>query len=154
MRLTHRLRATLLAVAGAAGLSGCVVGDRLLGNYTGPLPAKADLVEEAVVIRDLSRDPSGPWAGLVTSAWLDRVSYLEAGKLRSVDRVILAVTRNVAARIDSLDLAVGDTVVVTTRYGNVHRGGTRRGVIPGWPGEGHHDYPSGFHNLIEVRRRE
>lgn len=143
----------LLWTLATATLSGCVVGDLLLGNYRGPLPEQVDLVEEEVIIRDLSRDSSGPRAGLVTSTFLDRVRYLASGDLKSVNRVVFGQTWTLGARIDSLGIAVGDTVIITTEYANVHRGGTAVGVIPDWPGTGDHTYPVGWHIVREIRRK-
>jgi hypothetical protein len=142
----------LLAVATALFLAGCNAWDRWAGNYIGPLPQRADLSEEVVIVRHASRDGSGPRAGLVTSMYLDRVSYIESGRLRSVDRVILGQTWTLGPRIDSLNIGIGDTVIVSTEYGNVNRGGPPKGAIPDWPGTGHHDYPVGWHVVTQIRR--
>jgi hypothetical protein len=152
--LVIRCRARcLLLVLACLGLSACNVWDRLLGNYTGPLPARADLTEEQVIVRQLLRDASGIRGGQVTSVYVDRVSYLSSGRLKSVDRVILGQTFTLGPRIDSLAVVVGDTVVVSTEYANVHRGGTAPGIVPDWPGTGHHDYPVGWHIVTQIRRK-
>jgi hypothetical protein len=86
--------------------------------------------------------------------FLDRVRYLEAGDLKSVNRVIMGQTWTFGARIDSLGIGVGDTVIVSTDYANIHRGGTPKGAIPSWPGTDRHDYPVGLHLLTDIRRKQ
>ncbi len=152
-RAPRRGRALLLSALAAATLSACVVGDVLLGNYRGPLPEQVNLVEEEVIVRGLSRDSSGPRTGLVTSTFLDRVRYLSSGDLKSVNRVIFGQTWTLGARIDSLGIAVGDTVIISTEYASVHRGGTAVGVVPEWPGTGEYSYPVGWHIVKEIRRK-
>ncbi|HEX8320510.1 hypothetical protein [Longimicrobium sp.] len=134
--------------------SGCELIDRLAGEYDGKRPAKENVVSEAVIIRSFQRDPAGTAeAGRLRRIYLDRVRYLDARAFHDVNRIILGETGDLTAFIESLNLAVGDTVVVSTDYQGVYHGGAATGVVPNWPGDRYIDYPVAVHRLVEIRRK-
>lgn len=147
-RTPHRL----LLVLACAGLPACTAWDRVMGNYTGPMPQKTDLAAEEVVIRSVRRDPEGSAQGRVGYMHLDRVRYLRSDP-RSVNRVVLGQPQALSARVDSLGLEVGDTVLIWTQYASVYRGGAAEGTVPDWPGSGWSDYPVAIHQLTDIRRK-
>lgn len=146
-----RMLALCLAIP---GLAGCELIDRLAGEYDGKMPAKADVVSEAVIIRSFQRDPAGTAeAGRLRRIYLDRVRYLDARDFHDVNRIILGETGDFTAHIESLNLGVGDTVVVSADYQGVYHGGAATGVVPNWPGDRYIDYPVAVHRLTEIRRK-
>lgn len=135
----------------AAG--GCRLYGELVSDYYGPMPSKADLPQEVVIVRSFRRDPEDPEIGRLRQMHLDRVRYIEARDFHSVNRVVLGESGALTAAIESLNLAVGDTVVVSGEYQGGYRGGAASGVVPNWPGDRYVDYPVAVHRLLEIRRK-
>jgi hypothetical protein len=146
-----RIVAALLLMGVVTG--GCHWYGELVGEYSGPMPAKADLSQETVIVRSFSRDPAGPEAGKLRNMHLDRVRYIQARDFDDVNRVVLGETGELTAHVESLNLAVGDTVVVSGEYQGVYRGGAASGVVPNWPGDRYVDYPVAVHRLLEIKRK-
>ena len=147
------LRVFVLLLA-ATLATGCDLIDRLAGEYSGPMPKKVDVVDEAVIVRQFARDPAGtPEAGRLRRMHLDRVAYIDAGDFSDVNRVIAGETGDLTALVESLNLAIGDTVIITGKYQGVYHGGAATGVVPNWPGDRYIDYPVAVHRLLEITRK-
>jgi hypothetical protein len=147
VRVSVLLLATML-------VSGCELIDRLAGEYSGPMPKMVDVVDEAVIVRQFARDPAGtPEAGRLRRMHLDRVRYIDARAFSDVNRVIAGETGDLTALIESLNLVIGDTVVISAKYQGVYHGGAATGVVPNWPGDRYIDYPVAVHRLLEIRRK-
>lgn len=140
----------LAAMAFAAG--GCNWIDRLAGEYSGPMPAQTDLHQETVIVRAFGRNPAGSNQGALRTMHLDRIRYLDVDGFNDVNRVILGETGELTDYVESLNLEIGDTVVISTDYQGVYHGGAASGVIPNWPGDEYIDYPVAVHRLLEIRR--
>jgi hypothetical protein len=146
-----RAASALLLLAVAA--SGCHWYGELVGEYSGPMPAKSNLLHEVVIVRSFRRDPEGPEAGRLRRMHLDRVRYIKAGDFGDVNRVVLGETGELTARVEALNLAIGDTVVISSEYAGLYRGGAASGVVPNWPGDRYVDYPVGVQRLLEIKRK-
>lgn len=143
------LRLALL-VSSLIALPACDgVMDRLSGTYHGPLPAREDLVQELVVVREVEGSRGGP-----QRLTLDRQRYLDAGRPHAIDRVVFAYTGRVVDQVAALDLAVGDSLVVSTQFFQMAEGGGDMHV-PDWPGRAAAramDYPVAAHWLVTSSR--
>lgn len=142
------LRISLLAVT-LIGLPACdSVMTWLSGAYDGPLPAREDLVQELVVVREVEGSPGQP-----QRLTLDRVRYLDAGRPHAIDRVIFAYIGRAMEQLVGLELAAGDSLVVDTDFFQMGEGaGDMR--VPNWPGRAARkslEYPVGAHWLVSVR---
>jgi len=139
--------AVLFAVAGCKGIA-----RDLMGIYDGPPPSTASLSSERVVLRTIFRHPEKASGEPILALYLDRVSFLDAGKLKSVDRLVVGSVYEIRARVDALDLAVGDTLIVSTRYDGVTQSGPGPSTVPGWAGYRYLEYPVASHVLTSVER--
>lgn len=148
---TMRAASALLLVGIAA--SGCHWYGELVGEYSGPMPAEGNLLQEVVIVRSFGRDPAGPEVGRLRRMHLDRVRYIQGRDLDDVNRVVLGETGELTAQVESLKLAIGDTVVISTEFAGLYRGGAASGVVPNWPGDGYVDYPVAVHRLLEIKRK-
>ncbi|CAA9358899.1 MAG: hypothetical protein AVDCRST_MAG68-4239 [uncultured Gemmatimonadetes bacterium] len=137
----------LLAAGGCEGLA-----RDLLGIYDGPRPSTASLSSEHVILRTIYRHPEKASGEPILALYLDRVSFLDAGKLKSVDRLIVGRTREVQSQVEALGLAVGDTLVVSTRYNGETLSGPGPSTVPGWAGYRYEDYPIASHVLTSVEK--
>jgi hypothetical protein len=146
-----RAASVLLLTGVAAG--GCGWFGELVGEYSGPMPAKGNLAQEVVIVRSFQRDPAGPEEGRLRRMHLDRVRYIDARDFDDVNRVVLGETGELTARVESLNLAIGDTVVISGEYAGLYRGGAASGVVPNWPGDRYVDYPVGVQRLLEIKRK-
>lgn len=121
--------------------------DSLLGIYQGPMPDQADIVNEVVIVRIVSTQPSTG----IQNFYLDRVRFLEANDPHNVNRVVEATARDVQGRVDELGLRVGDRIRISTRFfGTMRTAGLHQ--VPNWPGHDYFEYPIGFHFLTAVER--
>jgi hypothetical protein len=141
-------RSAFIATALAACLLATVSCDSILGEitrtYTGPLPDQTPLSGETVIVRSIHPQPA------LDVLILDRVQYLQ-GAPHDVNRVVQAVTTDVHAQVQALDLQPGDQLVVSTRFVGLGETGDLR-EVPDWGGEGYLDYPIGLHALTSVAR--
>jgi hypothetical protein len=145
-------RGLIMAAAIMIAVGACDWIDRLAGEYSGPMPGSGDLAGESVVVRSFRRDPAGPEEGKLRRMHLDRVRYLDARDFNDVNRVVLGETGELTEYVESLNLEVGDTVVISTDYQGIYYGGAASGVVPNWPGDDYIDYPVAVHRLLEIRR--
>ena len=139
--------AVLFAMAGCKGFA-----RDLLGIYDGPPPSTASLSAERVVLRTIFRNPEKASGEPILGLYLDRVSFIDAGKLKSVDRLVVGRPTEIQARVEALDLAVGDTLIVSTRYAGVTLSGPDPSTVPGWDGYRYLEYPVASHVLTSVER--
>jgi hypothetical protein len=139
--------AFLFAVAGCEGLA-----RDLLGIYDGPPPSTAPLSAEHVIVRTVYRHPEKQSGEPILALYLDRVSFLDAGKLKSVDRLVVGRTREVQEQVEALGLEVGDTLIVSTQYNGVTESGPGPSTVPGWAGYQYLEYPLAAHVLTSVER--
>ena len=139
--------AVLFAVAGCKGLA-----RDLLGIYDGPRPSTASLSSERVILRTIVRHPEKASGEPIVALYLDRVSFLEAGRLKSVDRLVVGGPHEIRAQVEALGLAVGDTLVVSTRYNGETLSGPGPSTVPGWAGYRYEDYPIASHVLTSVEK--
>jgi hypothetical protein len=87
-------------------------------------PGVTPLTDELAIVR-----VSEPYAAGEHRLYLDRLRYLGSrDSLRSMNRVIIAA----APSPDVLALALGDTVVATTSFDRLIRGGGYEFYIPDW----------------------
>ena len=84
--------------------------------------------------------------------YLDRISFLDSGKLKSVDRVVVGRPHEMQAQVEALDLEAGDTLIVSTRYNGVTLSGLDPSTVPGWDGYRYLEYPVASHVLISLER--
>jgi hypothetical protein len=139
--------AVLFAVAGCKGLA-----RDLLGIYDGPLPSTASLSSERVIVRTIFRNPVKESGEPILGLYLDRVSFLDSGKLKSVDRLVVGRPREIQAQVEGLGLAVGDTLIVSTRYEGVTLSGPDPSAVPNWDGYRYLEYPVASHVLTSLER--
>lgn len=139
--------AVLFSVAGCEGLA-----RDLLGIYDGPRPSKESLASERVIVRTISRHPEKASGEPIVALHLDRVSFLDAGKLKSVDRLVVVSPHEVQAQVEAMGLNVGDTLVVSTRYNGETLSGPGPSTVPGWAGYRYEDYPIALHVLTSVEK--
>jgi hypothetical protein len=139
--------AVLFAVAGCKGIA-----RDLLGIYDGPSPSTASLSSERVIVRTIYRHPEKASGEPILALYLDRISFLDAGKLRSVDRLVVGSPREIQAQVEALNLALGDTLIVSTRYNGVTLSGPDPATVPGWGGYRYLEYPIASHALTSLER--
>lgn len=150
LRVLRALLLVVLTVSGAAGCEG--VGRELFGTYGGPDPQSTELVDEEAIVRSVVRDPAGEREGLVSLIHLDRLQYQQPGRRGDVNRVVALLHTEGGMSLDSLALAVGDTVTVTTSYLGVTLSGPGPGQIPDWAGYDYLEYPIAGHRLLTIGR--
>lgn len=146
-RVVSAALVVLFAMAGCKGLA-----RDLLGIYDGPPPSTASLSSERVILRTIFRHPEKASGEPILGLYLDRVSFIDAGKLKSVDRLVVGRPTEIQARVEALDLAVGDTLIVSTRYDGVTESGPAPSTVPGWAGYQYLEYPVASHVLTSVER--
>lgn len=139
--------AVLVVVGGCKGL-----GRDLLGIYDGPPPSTAPLSSERVIVRTIYRHPEKESGEPILALYLDRVSFLDSGKLKSVDRLVVGRTREVQEQVEALGLEVGDTLIVSTQYNGVTESGPGPSTVPGWAGYQYLEYPVASHVLTSLER--
>lgn len=131
-------------------LAGCDTLESLIpGIYNGPPPSPENLVAEQVIVRRVGGEPGAP-----QNVVLERVRFTEAGRPHAIDRVILGYTGEIIPAFQELHVAVGDRLVVSTRFIQISEGAGPMGV-PNWPGRDAADaveYPLGAHYITAVSR--
>jgi hypothetical protein len=143
----RRLPAIALA---AAMLSACdALFDSAFKVYRGPPPASHDLVDERVILRALQNyvgDQPGDY-------YLDRLQFLERADSLHIDRVVIGTPGGLRARLDSLGVKRGDTLVVSTSYQGMKPSGGLEIYIPNWGANRYyHGYPVALHTLTKVEK--
>ncbi|HEX8453720.1 MAG TPA: hypothetical protein VF647_16580 [Longimicrobium sp.] len=133
-----------LAGWAAAALALAACGEGLLG----PRPSETGLARERVVVRTAEPLPGIP----VREYLLDRLRYLDARDPHNVNRIIRGQADLPWPRLDSLGVAVGDTLVVSTRFERSDRVYGLNVTIPDWPGHGARSYLVGTHTITEVEK--
>jgi len=128
----------------AAALALAACGEGILG----PRPSETGLERERVVVRSAEPLPGIP----VREYLLDRLRYLDARDPHDVDRIIRGQANLPWPRLDSLGIAVGDTLVVTTRFERADRVYGLNASIPDWPGHDARSYLLGTHTITEVEK--
>jgi hypothetical protein len=139
--------AVLLTAGGCEGLA-----RDLLGIYDGPRPSAAPLSSERVILRSIFRHPEKTSGEPILGLYLDRVSFLDSGKLKSVDRLVVGRPFEIQAQAEAMDLALGDTLIVSTRYDGVTLSGPDPATVPGWGGYRYLEYPIASHALTSLER--
>ncbi len=131
-----------LWAAAALALAGCDEG------LLGPRPSETGLERERVVVRSAQ-----PLPGVeVREYLLDRLRYLDGRDPHDVNRIIRGQAHLPWPRLDSLGIAVGDTLLVTTRYERADRVYGLNASIPDWPGHDARSYLLGTHTITEVEK--
>jgi hypothetical protein len=151
--MRHIIRGTRGSWAVAAAAAGCTgLARDLLGIYDGPPPSTASLSSERVILRTIFRHPEKSSGEPILALYLDRAAFLEAGKLKSVDRLVVGSPHEIRAQVEALGLEVGDTLIVSTRYDGVTLSGPGPSSVPGWAGYRYLEYPVALHVLTSLER--
>jgi hypothetical protein len=117
--------------------------------YRGPQPASQDLVDERVILRALQSYVDGK----PQDYYLDRLQFLERADSLHIDRVVLGTPEIAQARLDSLGVVRGDTLVVSTRYKAIVYNGGLEMYIPNWGANRYYNgYPIAVHTLTKVEK--
>ena len=58
----------------------------------------------------------------------------------------------IQAQVEAMGLAVGDTLIVSTRYAGVTESGPGPSTVPGWAGYRYLEYPVASHVLTSLER--
>jgi hypothetical protein len=127
--------------AGCSGIAGL-----LPGLYTGPPPARTDIVDEQVIVRKIFM--SG--LGNISELLVDRIRFLEKDR-HNINRLVIVSPRDLLSDFEQLRVQVGDTLKVSTRFQHFAEAGGESGA-PDWPYEKYFDYPMGSHLLTRVER--
>jgi hypothetical protein len=135
----------LLAVAALLTIFGCRNGvGVLLGAYTGPLPDRADIGGEVVILRRIYTSDQGG----ISALRVDRTRFLDQNR-RNINRLVMVYPRDLLSAVEQLRLQVGDTLKISTRFESIVEASGESGA-PDWPYEKYFDYPMGSHVLIKV----
>ena len=131
-------------------LSACdALFDSAFKVYRGPQPATQDLAEERVVLRALQSYVDGK----PQDYYLDRLEILDRGDSLHIDRVVIGRPGALQARIDSLGVTRGDTLVVSTKYKGITYNGGLEMYIPNWGANRYYNgYPIAVHTLTHVEK--
>jgi hypothetical protein len=143
-----RGRAALLGAV-AMLVAGCGFGD-LLPHYTGPQPSTDPIAGERVVVRQIV--PSSIHPDAAGAFYAERTRFLEAGDAHNVDRVIRVAGGELHAELAALDVEIGDTLVISTRYDTIYYDAVSPQAVPNWPGHSHSEYPIARHTLTSAAR--
>jgi len=83
--------------------------------------------------------------------YLDRLQILDRGDSLHIDRVVIGRPGALQARIDSLGITRGDTLVVSTKYKAFTYNGGLEMYIPNWGANRYYNgYPIAVHTLVKV----
>jgi hypothetical protein len=138
--------AAFLALAGCESLLSLDGNPRLCARK----PSSESLVNERVIVRVVEN--SGSRERLV----LDRVRYLAPGDERYLNRVVFATTEKVRPADQGLGgVQRGDTLVVSTTYTSLVRGGGYEAYISDWAANEGKCFDGGWvsqHTLESVAR--
>jgi hypothetical protein len=130
-------------------LAGCGASD-LLPHYTGPQPSREPIASERVVVREIVL--SAIHTDAAGAVYGERTRYLEAGDPHNVNRVIRAAGGELHTELAALNVKVGDTLLISTRYDTTYYDAVAPGAVPDWPGHTHLEYPIARHTLTSVER--
>lgn len=147
--LSSGARATLLGTVVALLVAGCNLAD-LLPHYTGPQPDREHLTNERVVVRQLIGSAIHP--GKAGGFYGERTIFRDAGDPHNVNRVVYLAGGDLHAELAALDLQIGDTLLISTRYETTYYDAVRTGAVPDWPGHTHLEYPIARHTLTALVR--
>lgn len=145
----HQLHRLLLALA-LLVLPACdALFDSAFKVYRGPQPASQDLVDERVILRALQSYVDGK----PQDYYLDRLQILDRGDSLHIDRVVIGTPGSLQARLDSLGVKRGDTLVVSTDYKAIVYNGGLEMYIPNWGANRYYNgYPIALHTLVKVEK--
>ncbi|MEW5930404.1 MAG: hypothetical protein AB1941_23330 [Gemmatimonadota bacterium] len=123
--------------------------DSVYKVYRGPQPATEDLVEERMILRAFqSYIGDKP-----QHYYLDRLQILDRGDSLHIDRVVIGTPGALQARLDSLGVKRGDTLVVSTDYKAIVYNGGLEMYIPNWGANRYYNgYPIALHTLVKVEK--
>jgi len=139
--------ALLLAISMVSGCGALL--DDVYKVYKGPPPASEGLTDERVILRALQHDVNGR----PQHYYLDRLSFLERADSLHIDRIIIGMPGALQARIDSLGVQRGDTLVVSTEFRGTTFSGGLEVYIPNWGANRYYErYPVALHALTSVAR--
>lgn len=139
-----RINLRVFVVASALGFAGC---ENALAPYKGPRPSTNGMVSEVAIVRYVEMPVLDQHSFIV-----DRTRFVDSGNPHDVDRVVWVFTNEATvAQVRALELQVGDTIVISTRYSGVREVGELTN-IPNWPGHRYYEYPIGAHILTAVAR--
>jgi hypothetical protein len=147
--LTHASRAlALLLVAG--GLAACdPILDSIFDPYEGPDPSTQPLTNERVILRATEMVVNF----VPQHYYLDRLQFLERGDSANIDRIVIGMPGNVQATIDSLEIGLGDTLVVSTTFKTIGYSRGLEALIPNWAANRYkEDYPVAVHTLVALEK--
>ena len=123
--------------------------DSAFKRYNGPQPASQDLVDERVILRAFQSYVDGK----PQDYYLDRLQILDRGDSLHIDRIVIGTPGALQARLDSLGVKRGDTLVVSTRYKAIVYSGGLEIYIPNWGANRYyHGYPVALHTLAKVEK--
>ena len=123
--------------------------DSAFKRYNGPQPATQDLVEERVILRAFqSYIGDKP-----QHYYLDRLQMLDRGDSLHIDRVVIGTPGALQARLDSLGVKRGDTLVVSTKHEAIMYSGGLEMYIPNWGANRYYNgYPVALHTMTKVEK--
>ena len=149
MKIRRGFSLLALVATCALPMAGCdTIADFMFGeNYEGPPPAQEDISNEMAIVRSTYVPESGR-----TSLLIDRVRYVDAGDPHNVNRAVQVSSGDAMLEaVAALNLAVGDSVLISTRYQGIVRVVNIQSV-PNWPGHKAYEYSIGFHVVTEIAR--
>ncbi|HEX8359005.1 MAG TPA: hypothetical protein VF613_02730 [Longimicrobium sp.] len=138
------LAASLCLLSAAACESAALT---LIGAYPGPNPDRTDIVAETVIVRTAREQAETG----IEFFLFDRVRVLKT-KPHDINRIVEVMSRDIQAEVSRLDLQVGDTILISTRYVADREAGELGEYVPDWPFDKYGEYPIGFHTLTAVER--
>lgn len=142
-----RAIALLLAISMVSGCDALL--DDVYKTYKGPPPASEGLTGERMILRAFQHVVDGR----PQHYYLDRLRFLDRGDSLHIDRIIIGMPGTLQARIDSLGLERGDTLVVSTEFRGTTFSGGLEAYIPNWGANRYHErYPVALHTLTSVAR--
>lgn len=128
---------------------GCNFAD-LLPHYTGPQPEREAIANERVVVRQLVGSAIHP--GAAGAFYGERAIFQQAGDPHNVNRVVYVAGGELHAELAAINLELGDTLLISTRYDTTYYDAIGPGAVPDWPGHTHVEYPIARHMLTSLAR--
>jgi hypothetical protein len=147
--LTHASRALALLLV-VIVLAACdAVLDSIFDAYEGPNPSSQPLTDERVILRATEMVING----VPQHYYLDRLQFLERADSANIDRIVIGMPGGLQATIDSLEIARGDTLVVSTKFHSIGYSRGLEALIPNWAANRYkEDYPVAVHTLVAIKK--
>lgn len=142
-----RLFGTTLVILSLVMIVGCDIIFGTLGVYTGTPPNRADIVAETVIVRIVSEQPGTG----IQFFHVDRVRLLKT-KPHDINRIVEVMSRDIQPVVKQLEVKVGDTLRISTRYLENREAGGLGKHVPDWPFDRYDEYTIGFHTLTAAER--